>query len=132
MADIGHWGKELSFYVNSKKQMPFRNLKREVGSRWASHNIVQQNPRTEYQGMEQTKITLEVTFSAYHGQRPYKSVSRLNTACKKGYINYLYIGGHRLGGKKYYIKSVSTTWDEVWSKGELVRASCDITFEEYN
>lgn len=29
------------------------------------------------------------------------------------------------------INSISETWDEVWNRGELVRASLDLTLEEY-
>jgi hypothetical protein len=73
-----------------------------------------------------------VTFSVQRGQKPRKCIERLERASELGECNYLYIGGKRIGGNKYYIESVDSDWNEVWNKGELVRASADITMKEYN
>lgn len=132
MAQIGNWGSDLKFAVNSNNQLPFRNFKRSVKARWAKHNINQAKPRTEYQGIDQPSVTFNVTFSVQHGQKPRKCIERLERASELGECNYLYIGGKRIGGNKYYIESVDSDWNEVWNKGELVRASADITMKEYN
>lgn len=132
MAQIGNWGSDLKFAVNSNNQLPFRNFKRSVKARWAKHNINQAKPRTEYQGIDQPSVSFNVTFSVQHGQKPRKCIERLERASELGECNYLYIGGKRIGGNKYYIESVDSDWNEVWNKGELVRASADITMKEYN
>jgi phage protein U len=132
MAKVGNWGKELRFYVDSERQFPFRDFNRKVGARWATHEIVQGNTRAEYLGIEQSTISLEVTFSAERGQRPYRDIKALNKACKAGDINYLYVGGKRIGNCKWYIDSITEDWKEVWNKGELVKATCKITFKEYH
>lgn len=130
MGKIGNWGKDLVFEVNSETQLPFSDMKREVKAKWAAHNIRGEKPRAEYICCEQTKVSLKVTFSARRGQRPYHSVHRMQESCRRGYLNYLFIGGKRIGSGKYYIESVSTSWDEVWNKGELVQATSTITFRE--
>ena len=132
MAKFANWGSTLKFKVSSKSMLTFSNFNRKVASRWAQHKIVQKATRSEYLGIEQGTITMDVTFSAEHGQRPYKCLYRLNKACKHGWVDYLYIGGKRIGYCKWYVESVSQTWDEIWSKGELIKATCKITFKEYH
>ena len=41
------------------------------------------------------------------------------------------IGGKRVGTGKVYISSISEEWDTIWNKGELVKATINITFAEY-
>lgn len=41
------------------------------------------------------------------------------------------IGGKKIGKNKMYLESVSETWDEIWNKGELARATLSLTFSEY-
>ena len=132
MAKIGNWGAGLTFQVDSEKQFPFRDMTRKVSARWATHKIVQGYTRAEYLGIDQGSITMEVTFSAERGQHPYKDISRLNKACKAGVVNYLYVGGKRVGNCKWYIDQISEDWKEVWNQGELVKATCKITFKEYH
>ena len=132
MAQIGNWGSALKFAVNSNKQLPFTDFKRSIKARWATHNINQAKPRTEYQGIDQPSVTFNVTFSVQRGQKPRKCIDRLEQAVRLGELQYLYIGGKRIGGNKYYIESINSNWKEVWNKGELVRASADITMKEYN
>ena len=132
MAKIGNWGKVLQFKVSSEEIMTFSNMQRKVASRWAQHKIVQRATRSEYLGIDQSSITMDIVFSAEHGQRPYKCLYKLNQACKHGYVDYLYIGGKRVGYCKWYVESVSHSWAEIWSKGELVKATCKVTFKEYH
>lgn len=132
MAKFGSWGSTLTFAVSDESQLSFSNLTRKVGSRWATHKIVGGDTRAEYLGIDQGSITMDVMFSAEHGQRPYHDISKLNKACKTGSVNYLYIGGKRIGHCKWYIESISESWNEVWNLGELVRAKCKITFKEYH
>ena len=131
MAQIGSWGSDLVFAVNSNSQLPFNDFKREIKARWATHNINLSQPRTEYQGIEQPSVDLTVTFSAHRGQSPKRYIDKLESACKAGELNYLFVGGKRIGDGKYYIESVSETWDEVWNQGELARATLELSFREY-
>ena len=130
MSEIGRWGTQLVFSVNSDKQLPFRDMSRKVKARWKTHNVYGRNPWAEYMGSDQTEVKMEVTFSAHHGQKPLKSISILEESCARGQLEYLFIGGKKVGKYKHYIDSINTDWDEVWNKGELVRATVEITFKE--
>lgn len=130
MARIGSWGPNLTFEVNSRKQLPFTKMKRSVKARWATHNLFGEKPKMEFQGVEQTSVTMEVTFSAQRGQSPYACLTKLQNECILGNLHYLYIGGHRIGRYMHYIGEISSDWKEVWNRGELVRVTVQITFME--
>lgn len=131
MAKIGQWGKVLKFSVNSKKVFTFQDMKRDAGARWASHNIIKKRPKTEYLAPEPQTITMKIVLDARYGIRPRKQMKEIRQAAFTGKCNYLYIAGKKVCAHKLYIESVSETWDEVWNKGELVRATVNITFKEY-
>jgi phage protein U len=130
MATIGSWGPDLTFSVNSEKQLLFTDMQRSVKARWATHDIRNKKPRTEFLGADQTSVTMKITFSAHRGHRPRREIQNLINACRYGDIHYLYIGGKRIGTHEHYIESIDTDWTEIWNKGELVSATCDVTFKE--
>ncbi len=131
MAKIGNWGKTIKFSVNSDKQITFSGLKRTVGGRWAKHIILETKPKMEYQGPDLSGVTMEVVVAVTHGVNPRTMIRKLEKACEKGTVDYLYIGGKKVGSNKMYLESINETWDEVWNKGELVRATLSLTFSEY-
>ena len=109
---IGNWGTVIVFEVSSRKILNFQNLKRSVSGRWKKHSIIGKKPRSEFTG-------------------PESLISSLEKAAEKGQIEYLYIGGKKIGSKKMYLESISETWNEVWNNGELVKATVSLTFSEY-
>lgn len=131
MAKVGNWGKSIRFSVNSEKQITFRGFKRTVAGRWAKHSILNQKPKMEFQGPESSGVTMEVVVSAMHGVKPRNTIQTLERACERGTVDYLYVGGKKVGAHKMYLESISETWDEVWNQGELVRATLSLTFSEY-
>ena len=133
MAKIGSWGPDLVFVVNSHRQSTFSEGKRTVKARWKAHNLNQRKPRMEYMGIDQPTVSLQVVFSVDRGQStPRRFEGRLEGACMRGELHYLYIGGKRIGGNKYYIDSITTHWDTIYRDGKFLKVTSDITFKEYN
>lgn len=132
MSKIGNWGKAITFEVSSKKALTFSKLSRTVSAGWTAHEIVGKKPKFEFTGPEASKVEIsDVILSAYHGIKPRQMLEKLEAEIEKGSVNYLYIGGKKIGKNKMKLESISESWDEVWSKGELVRATVDLTFSEY-
>ncbi len=131
MAQVGNWGRNIKFSVNSEKQLTFRGFKRTVSGRWAKHSILRGKPRTEFQGPDASGVAMEVTVSAAHGVKPGSTIKALESACENGTIDYLYVGGRKVGNGRMYLESISESWDEIWNQGELVRATLSLTFAEY-
>ena len=128
---IGNWGKEIKFSVNADKMFTFSDFKRSYSGRWSKHNIQSKRPKKEFNGPDETSVSLTIILDAKHGVKPWKILQKIKKAVAKGETNYLYIGGKKVTKKKVYIESASETWAEIWNKGELVRAKVDITFSEY-
>lgn len=132
MAVIGSFGKTVTFETSDKKILSFKGFKREVKGRWASHERIGKKPRKQFLGPDADKVTFTVTLSALHGVRPRKTLNRIEQSILKGTPEFLVIGNSRVGSGKMVITSASQTWDEIFNRGELVRASVELTLEEYN
>lgn len=131
MAQIGNFGKLITFEVSSEKMLALKDLKRTVAGRWKKHEIVGAAPRSEFQGPDLDETTVTAILSAEHGVKPRATIERLEAAARSGEVDYLIIGGKRVGTGKVYISSISEEWDAIWNKGELVKATINITFAEY-
>lgn len=131
MATIGNFGKLITFEVSSEKMLALKDLKRTVAGRWKKHEIVGAAPRSEFQGPDLDETTVTAILSAEHGVKPRATIERLEAAARSGEVDYLIIGGKRVGTGKVYISSISEEWDTIWNKGELVKATINITFAEY-
>lgn len=132
-SSIGCFGSIIKFEVSADKILTFRNMKRTQAARWTVHPIVLKAPKSEFLGPDLTEITMEVTLSAEHGVKPRSTISTIEKAVRNGTVDNLVLGGKILGwsSHKWYIESVSETWDEIWNKGELVRAKVTLNFKEY-
>ena len=115
---IGNFGKLITFETNDKRILTPLNIKHEVSGRWASHSRIGKKPLRQFLGPDIEKTTFTIKLDARHGVKPRKPEN-------------LVIGGKKVGSNRMTINSVSETWDEVWNGGELVRASADLTLEEY-
>ena len=131
MAQIGNFGKLITFEVSSEKMLALKDLKRTVAGRWKKHEIVGAAPRSEFQGPDLDETTVTAILSAEHGVKPRATIERLEAAARSGEVDYLIIGGKRVGTGKVDISSISEEWDTIWNKGELVKATINITFAEY-
>ncbi len=131
MAQIGNFGKLITFEVSAEKMRALKDLKRTVAGRWKKHEIVGATPRSEFQGPDLDETTVTAILSAEHGVKPRATIERLEAAARSGEVDYLIIGGKRVGTGKVYISSISEEWDTIWNKGELVKATINITFAEY-
>lgn len=131
MAQIGNFGKLITFEVSSEKMLALKDLKRMVAGRWKKHEIVGAAPRSEFQGPDLDETTVTAILSAEHGVKPRTTIERLEAAARSGEVDYLIIGGKRVGTGKVYISSISEEWDTIWNKGELIKATINITFAEY-
>lgn len=107
------------------------DFKRTVVGRWKKHEIIGAAPRPEFQGPDSDETTVTAILSAEHGVKPRATIERLESAVRSGEVDYLIIGGKRVGSGKVYISSISEEWDTIWSRGELVKATINITFAEY-
>lgn len=129
---IGNWGNVIRFEVTSRKVLTFHDFKRTVAARWKKHPIVGRKPKGEFTGPDAAGISMEIALSADRGINPREMIKRLEKAAECGQVEYLYIGGQKVGSGKLALESIGETWDEVWNNGELVKANTSLTFSEYD
>ena len=128
---IGNFGETIVFEVSQKRVLTPKDMKRSVSARWEQHKVLGKAPKSEYLGQNSPETTMTVVLSAENGVKPRSTLGNIEKAVKAGTVNWLVIGGKFVGGRKMYISSCSETWDEIWNKGELVKATVSLTFVEY-
>lgn len=131
MAKIGSFGKTIVFETSDARILQPKGLKKEVSGRWTSHSRIGKKPLKQFLGPDADSVTLKIDLDARHGVKPRKTLEKIEKAVKKGTPEKLAIGGKMVSKYKMVITKASETWDEIWYHGELVRASIDLTFEEY-
>lgn len=127
---IGYLGDRI-FETSDKRILTFRDFKRDTASRFATHELINRKPITEYIGPGLQIITFTIGLNASHGVRPKDEINAWNEMAEKGKAELLVIGGEPLGADRWVVKSVSEAWGTVFNQGELYSASLDITLEEY-
>ena len=132
-ASLGLFGETIKFEVSSDKILTFEQMKVTQAGRWATHPIIMKAPKSEFLGADLKECSMEVTLSAEHGVKPRATIDKIEKAVRSGVVDIIAIGGKIFGGNghKWYIESVSETWDEVWNMGELVKATIKMNFKEY-
>lgn len=129
--NVGSWGSAISFSVSGDKQLTFRDMKKSVTSRWKDHAIIGQKPLSEFAGPENDSVTMTVVLSAAMGVNPRNVIDTLEAAMTSGAVDYLYVGGKKIGSDKMRLTDMSEAWDCVMLDGLLVKATLDLTFSEY-
>ena len=132
-ASLGLFGETIKFEVTADKILTFDKMKVTQAGRWATHPIILKAPKSEFLGPDLKECSMEVTLSAEHGVKPRSTIDKIEKAVRNGTVDIIASGGKIFGGNghKWYIESVSETWDEVWNLGELVKATVQLNFKEY-
>lgn len=128
---IGNWGSAITFEVSASRALTFNEMSRNVSSRWQDHPILDGKPLSEFGGAELSSVTMTVVVSAMNGVHPKEIISELEAAVENGSVDYLYIGGRKIGTDMMRLTSMSEAWDKVMNNGSLVQATLDLTFDEY-
>ena len=130
MASMAKWG-DITFSVNGKKALTFSGMERSYSAKWEAHDIIGKRPKMEFMGADMDEVKIKVILDAQLGIKPRATMKKFREAAKKGKVAFLYVGGKKVAVHKFCITSGTEHWNEIWNKGELVKATADITFKEY-
>ena len=128
---IGSFGKLITFETSDKKILTFETLKRSGEARWKDHDRIGKKPQVQFLGPGLDKFTIVIKLDARHGVKPRSTMTAIRKHRNAGTPEYLVIKGAKICTNKLVITKTSETWDEVWNKGELVRATMEIELKEY-
>lgn len=128
---IGTLGNKIVFEVNDDIALTFQNINREIVGRWADHEVMGVKPKPEFLGPGNQTISIPITLSAALGVKPRAVLEIIETMVESGTAEYLVIGTRPVGKNPFRLTGSSETWDRVYTKGELAKATTNITLEEY-
>lgn len=128
---IGTLGKKIVFEVSDDVALTFSGMTRDISGRWADHETMGTKPKPEFLGPGNQTITLPITLSATLGVRPRTMLELVEAMVESGTAEYLVIGTRPVGKNPFRLTASSETWDVVYSRGELAKATVTITLEEY-
>lgn len=128
---IGTLGKKIIFEVSDDVALTFNGMTRDISGRWADHETMGTKPKPEFLGPGNQTITLPITLSATLGVRPRAMLELVEAMVESGAAEYLVIGTRPVGKNPFRLTASSETWDVVYSRGELAKATVTITLEEY-
>lgn len=128
---IGTLGSKIIFEVSDKQVLTFQTMTREIAGRWTEHEVAGVKPKPEYLGPSNQVITLTISLSAALGVRPRAVLEAVAAMVEGGIAEYLIIGTAPVGKNPFRLTSSSETWDKLYSKGQLAKATMSITLEEY-
>ena len=130
MAKIGTFGK-LRFKISDREALIFQNMKREMSGKWNQMERIGQKPLVSFGGPELQKITVTVVLDAGLGVSPRDLLEEMEEMAERGTAEYLIIGQRQVGSGRWVLVKSSEAWDKILNKGELLRATAELTLQEY-
>ena len=128
---IGTLGKNIVFEVNDERALTFRDMTRDLSGRWTEHDVLGRKPVPEFLGPANQSVSLTITLSAAMGVRPRAVLEAIEAMVETGTAEYLVIGSRTVGKNPFRLTASSETWERVYNRGELSKATVSITLEEY-
>ena len=130
MAKIGTFGK-LRFKISDREALIFQNMKRELSGKWNQMERIGQKPLVSFGGPELQKITFTVFLDAGLGVSPRDLLEEMEEMAERGTAEYLIIGQRQVGSGRWVRVKSSEAWDKIRNKGELLRATAELTLQGY-
>ncbi len=121
----------MIFETNDRRICTFNNLKRTISASYSEHKRYRKKSELEFEGPENQNVSFEMKFIAGHGIRPWSMVNKIINMCENGIVNSFVLGGHKVGGGKWVIKSIDEEPRTIWNHGELVSVAITVTAKEY-
>lgn len=131
MGMVGNFGSRIVFETSERKILTFSGMTQKISGKYAKHSVSGEKDKPEFTGPGNRSVSFKMILDVNLGIRPRDVLSRIEDAVENGETEYLVIGGRPVGRNKFYISSVSETFDVVLAHGEIARASLQVSMEEY-
>lgn len=131
MSVIATLGSSIIFRVSDKDALFFQSMTRQVAGRWTTHTTIGTKPKSEFLGPDNQSISLQVYLSSNLGIRPRSVLEAIERMVETGSAEYFIVGNRSVGSNRFKIASASETWNKIYNRGELAKATVTLTLEEY-
>ncbi|MBR2732737.1 MAG: phage tail protein [Selenomonadaceae bacterium] len=123
---------DLVFEVDSERVLTFDGFKHDVKSRYARHELINQEPVLEWLGADTQKVTMTITLTATLGVNPAEEMEKVHRLCLDGEADWLIVANSVVGGRLWVITEASCKSISTDKFGNPIVAQMDVTFETYN
>lgn len=128
---IGTLG-DIVFEVSDKRILTVDKIKRSASGKWNEHTVMGRKSKSEFVSPEIQQTSFEITLDAQLGVRPREQADKLIRMAQNGVVVPCIIGSKPISTSLMQrVMSVSDTWDDVLSGGELVLTKLSITLKDY-
>jgi phage protein U len=126
---IGYFG-DVVFSTSDKRVLSFRDFKVTASGNWGEHKRIRKKSEWEFMGPDAIGVSFTITLDSSFGVNPREQIDLLNTYAEDGTVFPLVIGDRKVGNR-FRATNISSSWNHVLSGGELLKASVNVSFEEY-
>lgn len=123
---------DLVFEVEGDRVLTFDQFKHDIKSRFAKHDLINQEPVLEWLGADTQKITMTITLTATLGVNPAVEMQKVHDLCLNGDADWLIVANSVIGGRLFVITEASCKSISTDKSGNPLVAQMDVTFESYN
>jgi phage protein U len=127
---IGYYG-DIIFETSDTKILSITGLTIDTAARYATHEIINSKPVTEYLGPGLGAVSFAVDLNGNNGIKPREQLEKWRELAENGIADILVIGTKQIGKYYWIVKSVSEAWNTIFNNGELFSASLYVVLEEY-
>lgn len=130
MSKIGSLG-SVVFVVSPEAIRTFQEFTRSSAGRWAKHDIIGQQPKTQFLGPGLDTISFTMWFDARFKLNPRKELDKLKEIERAGKALPLVIGGKGIGTGLWIITGLNQSWTKIDNAGNVLHATAAVSLEEY-
>lgn len=127
---IGYFG-PIIFETSDKKILNFSNLVHNAEGRFGYHEVINNKPKSEFEGPALETIEFNVNLNGNNGIKPADEIERWLEIVRNGEAHPLVIRGRVIGEDLWSCVSISNAWNVVMKAGELFSANITVSLEEY-
>lgn len=128
---IGSWG-PLIFRVTGINVLTFSELTQDTTGRWATHDVINTAPITEFLGPGQDEVEMKINISRTLGSSPKGNYELLRRLVRRGENFPLILRGLPLSGNFWYVDQISGVSSKFAAgTGEIMWMELTCKFKEY-
>ncbi len=128
---LGCLGTDIVFNVSEDEVRTFENMSWTGSAKYAIHQRHGGNSLTEFIGIDPDNISFDMYLSAYLGENPMKTITKLFNEKRNATTMPLYIGTKYYGKYRWTISSIKIKAKNFDPYGDMTSATVSVSLQEY-
>ena len=127
---VGAFG-TISFQVSNFKVITFNKFKRNIGAKFAEHEVIASAPKLEYLHRDLEEISFDMIFMKALGVNPVAEIEKIRKLCNEGTANFLVLDNKVYGDLEFVIESFSEDVLYFDGAGSPIASKISVKCKEY-